>query len=224
MADDAVERARGKFNSRGEPKLSAQVRQPVTWPTPQSHDAGAGNAARVGRFGTKHGGRNLNDEVKLWPTPRSTDGEHGGRVTPRKSREGGNLIEAVASRTFPTPSANDHKGSAKPGQRRGQLTDPAMGAIPAGGQLNPDWVELLMGWPLGWTRLEPLDPAVFEAWRESFLSGDAVAAWQDGTWEDGVPRVAVKTRHRVQRLTGLGNGQVPLAAATAWRTLSARIP
>ena len=35
---------------------------------------------------------------------------------------------------FPTPSASDWKGSAKEGQRRGQLTDPAKGAIPAGGK------------------------------------------------------------------------------------------
>src|SRR5690606_645422 len=32
------------------------------WPTPQHHDAHQGQAKRVGRFGTKHGGRNLNDE------------------------------------------------------------------------------------------------------------------------------------------------------------------
>lgn len=25
-----------------------------------------------------------------------------------------------------------------------------------GGNLNHDWVEWLMGWPVGWTRLEPL--------------------------------------------------------------------
>jgi hypothetical protein len=28
--------------------------------------------------------------------------------------------------------------------------------IGAGGQLNPTWVEWLMGWPLGWTDLKPL--------------------------------------------------------------------
>ena len=35
------------------------------WPTPQHHDAAPGQAKRVGRFGTKHGGRNLNDEAAL---------------------------------------------------------------------------------------------------------------------------------------------------------------
>jgi hypothetical protein len=35
VADDSVERTAGKFNSRGEPKLSAQVKQ---WPTPTARD------------------------------------------------------------------------------------------------------------------------------------------------------------------------------------------
>ena len=92
----------------------------------------------------------------LWPTPTSSLGTKGGRVTPRKGREGGTLIEAVSARAkWPTPCASDFKGSSKPGQRRGQLTDPNAGAIPAGGSLNPTWVEWLMGWPLGWTDLEP---------------------------------------------------------------------
>jgi len=44
--------------------------------TPQARDCHQGDAARVGRFGTKHGGRNLADEVmvpKLWPTPTERD-------------------------------------------------------------------------------------------------------------------------------------------------------
>jgi hypothetical protein len=32
----------------------------------------------------------------------------------------------------------------------------AMGAG-NGGKLNPEWVEWLMGWPLGWTDLKPLE-------------------------------------------------------------------
>jgi len=108
VADDAVDRKAGKWNSRGEPKLSAQV--------------------------------------KLWPTP-TVKGNYNRAGLSSKSGDG--LATAVAR--FPTPSANDWKGSSKAGQRRGQLTDPAMGAIPAGGALNPTWVEWLMGFPPGWT-------------------------------------------------------------------------
>lgn len=112
------------------------------WPTPQAHDAKKGDPSRVGRFGTKHGGRNLNDEVMLWPTPRATDGSHGGRVTPRKGREGGNLIEAVSASMFPTPTANRWDGLQ------------SHGVNVVSGQLNPEWVELLMGFPRGWSALE----------------------------------------------------------------------
>jgi hypothetical protein len=31
-------------------------------------------------------------------------------------------------------------------------------------QLNPDWVEWLMGWPISWTSLEPLSLKEFRAW------------------------------------------------------------
>lgn len=55
---------------------------------------------------------------------------------------------------FPTASASDHKGSSKPGQRHGMLSEAAaVGAI-----LNPDWVEKLMGFPEGWTDLSETTP------------------------------------------------------------------
>jgi len=31
--------------------------------------------------------------------------------------------------------------------------------------LNPDWVEWLMGWPVGFTNLEPMDKSVFDDWK-----------------------------------------------------------
>jgi hypothetical protein len=39
VADDAANRSAGKFNSRGEPKLSAEVK---LWPTPTAHNAKEG--------------------------------------------------------------------------------------------------------------------------------------------------------------------------------------
>jgi hypothetical protein len=46
------------------------------------------------------------------------------------------------------------------------------------------------------------------------------AAWKDGSWEDAIPRVAIGVAARVDRLKAIGNGQVPLCAATAWQLLS----
>ena len=120
VADDAVERVQGKWNSRGEPKLSA--------------------------------------EVKPWPTPTASLGTKGGRITPRKSREGGTLIEAVSARqTWPTPLANDaqKRGAARVGAGLPGAAEQSNAA----GMLNPTWVEWLMGWPLGWTDLQPLETA-----------------------------------------------------------------
>jgi hypothetical protein len=33
-----------------------------------------------------------------------------------------------------------------------------------GGQLNPEWVEWLMGWPIGHTALEPLEMVRYQEW------------------------------------------------------------
>ncbi|KJH67258.1 hypothetical protein UF16_11095 [Chromobacterium violaceum] len=33
------------------------------------------------------------------------------------------------------------------------------------GQLNPEWVEWLMGWPIGWTGLKPLGMDKFREWQ-----------------------------------------------------------
>lgn len=124
VADDAIERKDGKWNSRGEPKLSA--------------------------------------EVKLWPTPTASLGTKGGRVTPRKGREGGTLIEAVSARKkWPTPLANDamKRGAARVGAGLPGAVEQSNDS----GLLNPTWVEWLMGWWLGWTDLKPLETGKFHS-------------------------------------------------------------
>jgi hypothetical protein len=66
---------------------------------------------------------------------------------------------ATYARTFPTPQARDWKDGKTSGNRK----SPGLGVVahqlahPTSGQLNPTWVEWLMGWPLGWTDLKPLE-------------------------------------------------------------------
>ena len=62
-----------------------------------------------------------------------------------------------ASLLWPTPTQRDYKGARKPetliakGRTpRNSLPD----AVGNGGQLNPTWVEWLMGFPIGWTDLD----------------------------------------------------------------------
>jgi len=61
---------------------------------------------------------------------------------------------------WPTPSANEDAAGTINGKMQFMLTHAAKLSDPAntaaGGQLNPTWVEWLMGFPLGWTALDPL--------------------------------------------------------------------
>lgn len=53
VADDSVNRVKGKYNSRGEPKLSAQVMLAM-WPTPHANcHTGAGTSGRQGGENTQ---------------------------------------------------------------------------------------------------------------------------------------------------------------------------
>jgi len=164
VADDAVSRPGGKWNSRGEPKLSAEV---MLWPTPTVH----GNHNQPGS--SKNAGWGLSSAVKQWPTPTATLAPKGGRVTPRKSREGGTLIEAVSARSWPTPQASDSNKwsnqTLEDRKAKGQQIRLNTAVSPQGGQggqLNPEWVEWLMGWPIGWTELKPLAMDKFREWQQ----------------------------------------------------------
>lgn len=132
------------------------------WPTPTV----CGNYNRKGASATS--GDGLATAIAMWPTPTASDGTKGGRVTPRKSRDGGTLIEAVSAwNIWPTPTVNDAKNSTLPPSQVHHDNIP--GALlragqPTGGQLNPTWVEWLMGWPLGWTDLQPLATDRFRSW------------------------------------------------------------
>ena len=84
----------------------------------------------------------------MWPTPRSADGEKGtrtpeGHAKERERRQNGHdLPTAVAVTMWPTPAAQDGKNGTLP---------PSQCDRDQHGQLNPDWVEWLQGFPIGWT-------------------------------------------------------------------------
>jgi len=131
-------------------KLNGQV---ATWPTPQAHDVTKGDAARVGRHGTLHGGRDLTDWVAKWPTPRAADAESTGMSAERlANRAPDNLPSAV--KQWPTPAQRDYRFPNNPDGASRSSRPPTSGEqLPnaTGGALSPDWVELLMGLPPGWT-------------------------------------------------------------------------
>jgi len=94
-------------------------------------------------------------ETGRWPTPRAEEKgsyqyDSGDHSKPRDTLTG-------AVKRVPTPTAHRRdagtmelsRRSGKDRRRLGIKYDPAIG-----GQLNPTWVEWLMGFPIGWTDLE----------------------------------------------------------------------
>jgi hypothetical protein len=82
-----------------------------------------------------------------WPTPTAEDGESKGMSAKRlATRAPDNLATAVR---FASPAARDWRS----GRGRSENGHTPQPPEQIGGQLNPDWVELLMGLPKGWTRL-----------------------------------------------------------------------
>lgn len=83
-------------------------------------------------------------EPILWKTPIASDSAN--RKFYHNSRGEPNLSGMV--KMWPTPKAQNSRGN---GERHGD-GGPSLDVV-AGGQLNPTWVEWLMGFPLGWTDL-----------------------------------------------------------------------
>ena len=70
---------------------------------------------------------------------------------------------------WPTPTRSDYRSPNLNPSKSGQKIEPASGhALPAkvGGLLNPTWVEWLMGWPIGWTELKPLETDKYRQWQQ----------------------------------------------------------
>ena len=128
-------------------------------------------------FGAKLSDAVLFEDKKMWPTPTVQDSN---KATKRwREDHQNNLTAAVFNpeKMFPTPTTRDYKGGYKTESLiRKDGKSRAMDALPnavldgkgvetsTGGQLNPTWVEWLMGWPLGWTDLKPLETVKFQQW------------------------------------------------------------
>ena len=109
----------------------------------------------------------LSEFVRMFPTPTaSCGGKEINRATGKK------LITVVSQ--FPTPRTKGMCGGSGAFQKmkaletQGIISSEERRQMTAGsgGQLNPTWVEWLMGWPLEWTALKPLATAKFLQWRQ----------------------------------------------------------
>jgi hypothetical protein len=285
--------------NRKSPNLGTMVHQ-RTWPTPQAHK-------------TTESGEIVNADGTPWD----------GLSKPHSKTTGRPITTALADAVkFATPQARDFRTGQQSRWDNPERTRNLNDQI--GGQLNPTWVEKLMGWPQKWTEAKPMIDFQFISWIMGFcecentrtkevmrvlrnsngaenfqrkvgrpigiqeaeillslmfqheigsdeawllmegaeapqgevrgvrihagvassphrpghqeqpageysnamqtlprlLAYDGEAAWKDQSWENAVPRVATGVAARVDRLKAIGNGQVPQAAALAWRSLT----
>lgn len=88
-------------------------------------------------------------ESGYWPTPLRSDATRGPTTAERNQKRLGGISLVSAVKHWQSPAE----------RQRDQPLD--------GGSLNPDWVEWLMGWPIGWTGLRPLETDRFQQWSKS---------------------------------------------------------
>jgi hypothetical protein len=151
-----------KESLTGRRKRSSNLREQVNpnWPTPRAGNPGSRKP------GT--GGKILAEEAKIhagppapeksstsgknhgsWPTARSSDAE-GGRIKTEKTEKGFRSKREKSDQYFGA-----------------KLRDAAEMEKPPSMKLNPNWVEQLMGLPVGWTQLPT-------AWTDSASSETAL--------------------------------------------------
>ena len=88
-----------------------------------------------------------------------------------------NAVLIEERKTWATPTASEvrqgwqDRSKGKKGQQESlstQVIKEAGGREATSGlHLNPDWTEWLMGWPIGWTDLKPLETDKFQQWWNS---------------------------------------------------------
>lgn len=142
------------------PPLSLAVKM---LPTPTRDSANE----RTKRYA--QGGMPLTAAVRMLPTPTVQDAHN--NAAPSQTKRNAMPLN-VAVLHIPTPTAGDARSS---GTRNNPDSNANLGTsltdfvrqdggtgrdelTPETPKLNPDWVELLMGWPRGWTKVETYKP------------------------------------------------------------------
>lgn len=212
-------------------------------PTPAAQQYGSNKGGAAGRVGKERFSLNSMARKGMLPTP-TVNGNNNRHGITAKAGDG---LATRLRRMLPTPKANDYKGSVSPGLAKKRMGESSRGVdlsefilrdqmlpTPSAlqgnqsgrfdeyggsknhlrgtelgrGLLNPAWVELFMGWPLGWTDLLAIDD--LGEW----------GSWDEGWADDVSPILPERPDHCRERLTAIGNGQVPLCAAAAFIQLS----
>lgn len=102
----------------------------------------------TGLDGGSNSRKALKKKMEQWPTP----------CLPGNGGTNGKAKLKKMLKQYPTPTCHNAKETNAPSES--SRNTPTL-AAQAGGKLNPTWVEWLMGWPLGWTDLKPLETDKF---------------------------------------------------------------
>ena len=125
------------------------------WPTPSAMDPAKECMRSTQQSAGSRHSLDLPSAVRLWPTPRANEHKDTLQsVPPSRKKDPGkcNLTQAVAmERMLATPCARDYRTGQRKRYENPARTNNQNDQI--GGQLNPTWVEWLMGFPIGWTDL-----------------------------------------------------------------------
>lgn len=211
---DGVERQRFGSSGLGESGvpdgegLSRRASAGTWWPTPRTED---GETTGISAERRARGVADNLPSAVQWRTP-SDPTKRGGSQTEDKRRAGGrtvgrtvNLEDQVEPRTVEDQIARNREWATRPeserelgleeywAKRQARLSS----VTP---KLNPDWVETLMGFPVGWT--DPSVPNDQLVWTP-FPAGPG----PQYDWEP--PRVTTRKDGRRKRLRCLGNAIVP---------------
>ena len=139
----------------------------VRWPESSAKSCRATSSSRTARSSSTGGSASSSKTLPRSGTMRS------GWCSEHATSE--LLTSVTAFGWWPTPTAGDAKSSGSRNTSTSKANygvsltdfvrmDGGAGRTETGGKLNPAWVEWLMGWPVGWAGLEPLETGRFQAW------------------------------------------------------------
>lgn len=115
------------------------------WRTPNATDGTNGGPNARDSSGAPH----LSAQV-MWRTPQARDGDPRGQQSPEKRLEGGHSVSLAEQVKWPTPTSRDWKS----GSTVSDYGNSRPLSEHVSGQLNADWVSILMNFPADWTVVE----------------------------------------------------------------------
>ena len=184
-------------------------------------------------------------ECLSWPTPASRDckGANGDAHFERDRPHLDQLPNAVKMANWPPPRANKPEGFSRD-DFSPTLAMAATGQDkPQHGQLNADWVEILMNYPIGWTDIDCDEPAEWPGWPaglgwatpqasdgnkgvnepldspQKCLGRDMKLNATSGQYPYEPPRVIQGQNNRAKRLKTLGNSVEPAQAYPIFKAI-----